>query len=145
MTLPSEIAEYFAKIKHPRFPILEIPQVIDDHRGSILNIVDGQIGDVALIRSNINSLRANHYHEQDWHLSYILSGVAEYKFKLVDTNGSAQWDSLTLSKGDLLFTPKKVWHRFKFLSQTDMIVVSKMSRVTHIYESDTVRDNQHPD
>lgn len=144
MLLPPEINEYFAKVDHPRFPILEIPQVFRDSRGAIFNIADGQLSDVAIIDSNANSIRANHYHKEDWHLSYILSGAAEYRFKSIDLLSGEPWNSITIGEGDLIFTPSNHWHCFEFLEPTTMVVVSRISRLVNIYESDTIRSNQQP-
>lgn len=124
--------------EHENFPFLEIPQRFQDDRGMILNIADGSFGDVAIIESKKGSVRANHFHKNDWHLTYILHGAAFYSYKKVDSTPSFDWVETKIEPRKLLYTPNETWHRFKFIEDTLMIVVSGLSRRKEIYDSDTI-------
>lgn len=50
------------------YPAIEAFQEFIDDRGSIINIADGQIGDVAVINSAAGSIRASHFHKR---LAYL--------------------------------------------------------------------------
>lgn len=139
--LPTEISEYFSIIPQPLFPLLEIPQSYRDERGEIINIADGSLGDVAIINSRKGSVRANHYHQHDWHLTYILFGAAVYTHKDLDQPVMDEWERIELGTERLLYTPNKRWHKFEFLENTSMIVVSGSSRKREIYDADTTHLN----
>ena len=81
MHLPSELGKIFSEDCFSNYPIVEIPQIFSDERGTIANIADGRLGDVAVIESKKSAIRANHYHETDWHLSYLVTGRMLYSWK----------------------------------------------------------------
>jgi cupin superfamily acireductone dioxygenase involved in methionine salvage len=131
--IPSELSGYFMPQDLVNYPKLKIPQSFTDERGTIVNIADGVLGDVALIESNENSIRANHVHKSDWHLSFCVAGSLVYSFE----NAEGKIVSTQISKGDLFFTPEAVPHRMDFLEKTTLVVVSKNSRLQEKYEEDT--------
>jgi uncharacterized RmlC-like cupin family protein len=133
VTVPIELNSIFQKTHFVNYPFVEIPQMFKDDRGIILNIADGTLGDVAFIESVTNSIRANHYHKTDWHLTYLLSGKMIYRWK---ENNNLYEE--TISKGDLIYTPCLIPHQMKFIDDSSFIAVSKNSRVMSNYDSDTV-------
>jgi dTDP-4-dehydrorhamnose 3,5-epimerase-like enzyme len=136
MTIPPELISYFSPSDFENYPLIKIPQIFNDDRGSIINLADGALGDVAIIHSKKNAIRANHYHRDDWHLCYLLEGKFQYEwFSIEDKN----LFSTTILPGELIFTPKLVAHRLQFLEPSKFITISKLSRITDKYESDTVR------
>ena len=84
--IPSELSSYFKPQDLVDYPKLKIPQSFTDERGTIVNIADGVLGDVALIQSNENSIRANHVHKSDWHLSFCVAGSLVYSFENAEGN-----------------------------------------------------------
>jgi dTDP-4-dehydrorhamnose 3,5-epimerase-like enzyme len=132
-SLPREISDYFLNFNQELFPKLEIPQYFEDNRGLILNIADGLFSDVAVIRSKKGAVRANHIHSQDWHLSFCLSGSLIYSFE----HSTDEVQSLEVIENELFFTPASVPHRMDFLQDTCLVVISKNSRLSANYESDT--------
>ena len=128
-----ELSSYFSQDDLSSYPKLSIPQSYTDERGMIVNIADGVLGDVAIIESVKNSVRANHVHKSDWHLSFCMTGSLIYSFE--DSNRNVS--SMKISKGELFFTPEAVPHRMDFLEDTTLVVVSKNSRLQEKYEEDT--------
>jgi dTDP-4-dehydrorhamnose 3,5-epimerase-like enzyme len=137
MNLPAELSKIFSENSFVDYPLVKIPQVFTDSRGTIANIADGNLGDVAIIESNKNAVRANHYHELDWHLSYLVSGRMIYTWKSIEPGDSAQ--NLEITAGQLFYTPPRVIHRMQFLTESIFVAVSKLNRDKESYESDTVR------
>ena len=78
MKIPLPLSNYFGIETFSNYPIIGIPQEFSDSRGKISNIADGVLGDVAFIKSYKNSVRANHFHHEDWHLSYLIDGEIKY-------------------------------------------------------------------
>jgi uncharacterized RmlC-like cupin family protein len=114
-----------------------VPQNFEDERGIIKNIADGKLGDVAVITSKANSVRANHVHENDWHLSYIVSGSMKYFWKNEVETGETK--SIVVKAGEMVYTPKKSPHKMQFLEDSTFIAISQLSRVQENYEEDTKR------
>jgi dTDP-4-dehydrorhamnose 3,5-epimerase-like enzyme len=131
--IPTEISGFFEQIHFQNYPKIAIPQSFKDDRGTIMNISDGILGDVAIIESVKNSVRANHVHKSDWHLSFCMTGSLVYSFE--DSIGNVS--STEISKGELFFTPEAVPHRMDFREDTVLVVVSKNSRLQEKYEEDT--------
>ena len=131
-SLPNELSGYFELIDFKNYPKVVIPQSFLDERGEIINIADGMLGDVAVIHSKINTVRANHVHESDWHLSYCLTGSLNYSYHVVE-----KVQTIRIGAGNLFFTPAGVPHRMDFIEDTTLVVVSRNSRKKEKYEEDT--------
>jgi uncharacterized RmlC-like cupin family protein len=116
------------------YPLIEIPQKFIDTRGSIVNIADGTLGDVAVITSRPNSVRANHVHKEDWHLSYLVDGEIKYFWE-----EDLKQKSIIIKPGELFYTPPKTPHKMLFLKESIFIAVAAMSRTQENYENDTTR------
>jgi hypothetical protein len=131
--LPEEIEGFFNTVSLSNWPKLPIPQSFTDDRGTILNIADGALGDVAIIHSNTNSIRANHVHETDWHLSFCAKGGLIYSYVSIDSKVVR----VEIAEGELFFTPSGVPHRMDFLTETTLVVASRNSRTSEKYDLDT--------
>jgi dTDP-4-dehydrorhamnose 3,5-epimerase-like enzyme len=137
MDIPKELSPMFETEHFKAYPKVEIPQVFSDERGLISNIADGKLGDVAVITSTAGSVRANHFHNADWHFSYMISGSMKYSWKPMD--GTSEQESITAISGDLVYTPPLVAHKMEFLEESCFIAISALSRNQENYEADTVR------
>lgn len=135
MLIPDEIKSYFSDQNFSGYPFVEVPQSFQDFRGRILNIADGKLGDVALITSTPGSIRANHYHKEDWHLTYVVSGAMKYFWK--DNLDDFKKHEVLVSSGQLIFTPTMVPHMMQFSENSTFIAISKLSRQQLMYEHDT--------
>lgn len=136
LSIPKEVSSYFQPSNFIDYPLISIPQQFRDARGSILNLIDGEIGDVALITSKKDSIRANHYHENDWHFCYLISGKIQYTWA-DDLKGSPK--VIVMEAGQMVFTPKMTPHKLDFLTDSIFISMSKKSRLEANYEKDTFR------
>ena len=130
--VPSELLDYFNSNDFDNYPRVSIPQSFLDERGEIVNIADGILGDVAVIHSKTNAVRANHVHESDWHLSYCIAGSLSYS-----SREGEKIQTIRIRTGELFFTPTRVPHRMDFMEDTVLVVVSRNSRKREKYEEDT--------
>ena len=133
MEIPSTLSSLFSVENFANYPKVLIPQIFNDERGSIKNLADGRLGDVAIISSQQSSIRANHVHENDWHFSYLVSGQMRYFWK--DSNKEVQ--SLIVKAGEMVYTPPKIPHKMQFLEESVFIAISELSRSQNNYEADT--------
>lgn len=137
MIVPKELSSMFESSHFTEYPFVRVPQIFEDHRGIISNIADGKLGDVAVIHSNTHSTRANHVHENDWHLSYMITGSMTYYWK--DSIDSKSVNKVEVVAGDLVYTPNKTPHKMVFSSNSIFIAVAALSRDKDSYEEDTLR------
>jgi dTDP-4-dehydrorhamnose 3,5-epimerase-like enzyme len=137
MEIPMELSKIFTDIHFKEYPKVLVPQNFTDERGTIKNIADGKLGDVAIISSKANSIRANHVHDNDWHLSYVVSGSMRYFWKSdIQAN---EVRSVLVEAGEMVYTPKKAPHKMQFLEDSIFIAISQLSREQENYEGDTKR------
>ena len=134
MIIPTPISDFFKPEDFETYPLILLPQEFIDSRGSIVNIADGILGDVAVIQSKTNSTRANHTHEEDWHLSYLVEGEIKYFWE-----EDGKQNSIMIQPGQLFYTPPKVPHKMLFLRDSLFIAVAALSRTQVNYEKDTTR------
>ena len=137
MEIPKELSKIFTEVHFKNYPKVLVPQNFEDERGVIKNIADGKLGDVAIITSKANSVRANHVHNDDWHLSYLVSGSMKYFWK--NEIEASETKSVVVKAGEMVYTPKKSPHKMQFLEDSIFIAVSQLSRVQENYEEDTKR------
>jgi len=55
--IPKEVAHFFKPSHFSDYPRIQIPQEFRDSRGTIGNIADGSLGDVAIIESSPGAVR----------------------------------------------------------------------------------------
>jgi uncharacterized RmlC-like cupin family protein len=134
MFIPVTISDFFKPENFETYPLIKLPQEFADSRGTIVNIADGRLGDVAVITSNSNSVRANHTHENDWHLSYLVEGEIKYFWE-----EDGKQNSIIIQPGQLFYTPPKVPHKMLFSKKSLFIAVAALSRTQENYENDTIR------
>ena len=135
MIIPNSLSSIFTDKHFATYPKILVPQNFVDDRGSIKNIADGKLGDVAVITSKANSIRANHVHDHDWHLSYMVSGSMKYYWRTdLNTENS---ESIIVNAGEMIYTPPKAPHKMVFLVDSVFIAISGLSRVQENYEADT--------
>ena len=109
-----------------------------DVRGAITKILDNgtAIKSILLITCETGAVRANHYHKKDSHYAYLLSGKMEYSEKPIE---GGEMQTVTLSAGDMVFTPPEMIHAMRFLQPSVFLAFATESRSQEDYEADTVR------
>ena len=118
------------------------PEVVIDHsfkniNGEIKNLLLQKFTSVAMITSNVGSIRANHYHKTDWHYAYILQGEIFYFWREINKNTKIK--SKLFKKNQMFFTPPLVEHAMFFPIDTTFITFAKNRRDHENHENDLVR------
>lgn len=125
------------KKQWPGNVIVPLERPFADQRGDIQPLVDLPMESCVLIRSRKGTVRANHYHQTDWHFCYVLSGSIEYYHR---PHGSQRKPEKVLVKtGQLFFTPPMVDHAMVFPEDTTFLTLGRNSRSQEVYEADVVR------
>jgi oxalate decarboxylase/phosphoglucose isomerase-like protein (cupin superfamily) len=134
--IPAELSKMFTVVHFEDYPLIKIPQTFTDGRGTIMNIADGSLGDVAFITSLAGSIRANHFHKRDWHLTFLIAGEMNYEWQ--DPNEKKQNDLKVITAGQLIFTPPNTPHRMTFMKNSTFIAISRLNRSHEEYSADTI-------
>jgi dTDP-4-dehydrorhamnose 3,5-epimerase-like enzyme len=108
-----------------------------DERGEIIPLVDLQMKSAVLITSKQGTVRANHYHQTDWHFCYVISGSIDYYHR---PHGSElEPEKTVIVQGQQFFTPPKVDHAMVFTEDTVFLTLGRNSRRQEVYEADVKR------
>jgi len=125
------------KASWPDSVIVPLEEPFSDDRGAIQPLVDADMKSCVLITSKKGTVRANHYHQTDWHYCYVLSGLIEYYHR---PHGSEDEPKMVLVKtGQLFFTPPLVDHTMVFPEDTAFLTLGRNSRKQEVYEADVER------
>ena len=123
--------------KIPKTITIKIASIFNDKRGQILNISNELFRSCALIKSNKNTIRANHYHKKDWHYCYVIKGKIAYYHR--KHGAKTKPKKIIINKGELFFTPPMIDHAMKFLSYTEFLTLGRGSRSKINYDEDTIK------
>ena len=125
------------KASWPDDVIVPLEKPFADDRGAIQPLVDADMKSCVLITSKKGTVRANHYHNTDWHYCYVLSGSIEYYHR---PHGSDDPPEMVLIEtGKLFFTPPLVDHTMVFPEDTAFLTFGRNSRKQEVYEADVER------
>jgi len=114
-------------------------QVHKDSRGIIADVFyNTNIQHVAIIKSEPNVIRGNHYHKETTQSMLMIKGSLEYWYK---TFGSDEPSKMYLCKiGDLITTEPYEIHALRITDEgNEFVVFSEGKRGGMDYESDTFR------
>jgi quercetin dioxygenase-like cupin family protein len=125
------------RLTWPKDVIVKLEKAFVDLRGSIQPLVDLPMESAVLIHSKKGAVRANHYHQTDWHFCYVLSGSIEYLHR--PTGSRAKPKTVFVKEGELFFTPPMVDHQMVFPEDASFLVLGRNSRAQPVYEADVVR------
>jgi len=121
----------------PKTVIVDLPNAFVDERGSIQPLVDVPMQSCVLISSKSGTVRANHYHQTDWHYCYVLEGEIEYYER---PHGSSDApEKYIIKKGQMFFTGPQIDHAMVFTKDTVFLTLGRNSRTQEVYEADVVR------
>lgn len=119
------------------------PEFVDDRGGITKLLDDGKtvIKSMLMMTSKPGAIRANHYHKEDGHYVYMLTGKMDYfEAPLVDGQPDlSKTERVEVGAGDMVFTPPMVAHAMKFTEDSTCFVFALKSRSQDDYEQDTVR------
>jgi len=105
-----------------------------DGRGEISNLLEEPIEHVTLITSKSGAIRGNHFHREDSHYSYLLSGEFEY-YQLVD----GHTEKTVVKQGEMVFSATGIPHAMRFLEDSVFLALTTARRDQGRYEEDTHR------
>lgn len=114
-------------------------EIHKDDRGVIADVFyNSDIQHVAIIESNPNTIRGNHYHKETTQYMLMTKGSLEYWYKKF---GSEEEPKMYLCKvGDLVKTDPYEIHALKITSEgNEFVVFTQGKRGGMDYESDTYR------
>ena len=118
----------------PKESLVELDKPHTDDRGYIQSLVIF-MKNISYISSKKGTVRSNHYHFTDWHYMYVLSGSFDYYYR--PTNSQEDLKSITVRKGDMIFTLPMEDHATVFLEDCDLLAMSRNPRDQKTYEADT--------
>ena len=122
----------------PDSPILAPVGRHEDERGVIHHLVDNvNFTSMLDISCKAGAVRANHYHNEDYHVCFLNKGKMHYYERPV---GSKEKPVRTqIDAGEVFYTAPMVEHAMEFLEDSNFICLSKLSRSSENYEKDTIR------
>lgn len=112
-------------------------QTLEDKRGVITWVAEGDWKTILLISSKKGAIRAQHYHKTDTHLMHIISGKARYVETGRDGTYGFTVDRI-VGPGDQILTIPDVPHAMEFLEDSLMIVCSVNKRNPGLYLEEIV-------
>jgi quercetin dioxygenase-like cupin family protein len=121
----------------PTSVIVDLESPFADERGEIQPLVDEDMKSCVLISSKKGSVRANHYHNTDWHYCYVISGSIDYYHRPFGSTDEPE--KVHVRTGQVFFTPPMVEHTMVFPEDTVFLTLGRNSRSQEVYEADLKR------
>lgn len=121
----------------PKAVIVPLEKPFADDRGAIQPLVDVPMQSCVLISSKKGTVRANHFHQTDWHYCYVLDGEIEYWER--PTGSDVAPTKTVIGPGVMFFTGPMADHAMVFTKDTTFLTFGRNSRAQEVYEADVVR------
>ena len=118
-------------------PKITLPPDHSDERGFIQVLLHEHNGSVVIIDTVPHVERANHYHKDDFHYCYVISGSITYYERKANTNDPLK--KYIFKKGDMFYTPPMMEHCMYFEEPTTFVTMGGKTRTQEEYENDLVR------
>ena len=118
-------------------PMVLPDAIYEDSRGKIISLAELDYKSALIIESKSGTTRANHYHLEDWHYCYLISGKFKYHWRQNGDKGIPA--EKIIQAGEIVITPSKVEHAFFFLEDSFFVVLSGRARDQKNYEDDLIR------
>ena len=125
------------KSQWPKEVIVSLEAPFSDDRGGIQPLVDADMKSAVLIASKKGTVRANHYHQTDWHYCYVLKGSIDYYHRAVGSTDEPE--HVKVSTGQMFFTPPMVEHAMVFPEDAEFLTFGRNSRQQEVCEADVER------
>src|ERR1035437_1179765 len=117
-----EYTDAVEREEYPNDPIVLLDSPFVDDRGYIQNILNTPINGTAIIFSKKGSTRSNHWHREDFHYLYVMSGSMEYYERNIHSLKHS--DPIIVSAGQMVFTPPNTVHKTVFVEDTVLLSFS---------------------
>lgn len=120
-----------------------LPEPFRDERGVIQNLYEGHagqlqtLGGVAVIASKAGTVRSNHWHREDAHFLYVISGEMHLYERPVGSRDAPR--KVVVRAGQMIFTGPQLEHTTVFPVETVMVSLSRQPRDHESHEADLVR------
>ena len=121
-----------------RVEVRRVEPVFRDERGTIADILEGEVRHTGIIWTKKGAFRGGHYHRKSIQYTYILKGRMEMKTKNLAKDKSRVKTTM-IEKGDLITIPPMFAHSFVALEETTFLDMTTESRADGGYENDTFR------
>lgn len=112
--------------------------IADDERGRIEKLDRDGKQSVLLITSKKGTVRANHYHKKDSHVSYLIKGKIRYVERAIDDETEPLNENI-IEPGQCFYTSPMIAHAMEFLEDSEFIAISPRSGNQAEYENDIIR------
>jgi quercetin dioxygenase-like cupin family protein len=133
-----EYVEAVARGEWPVSPRVPVPTPdFEDTRGQIFNLLLLDVASVSQIYSHRGTVRANHWHKEDWHFALVLKGEVGYFERPVGDTGIPVGN--IFGPGEMFFTPPGREHAMIFTEDTSLLTFSRRRRDHASHEEDVVR------
>ena len=129
------------KQEYPQNSLVPLDMPFKDERGAIQNLLNASINGAAIITSKAGSVRSNHWHREDFHYLYVVSGSMEYYERDVGALNYSNQTPLIVCAGQMVFTPPNKVHKTIFIEDTVLLSFSKRNRDHVSHEEDVVRED----
>lgn len=117
--------------------IKELSKPFIDNRGEIQNLLNEHHGSCVVIKSVKGCQRANHYHKEDYHYCYLISGKIIYMERPVgNTDAPIEYE---IEPGTMFFTGPMIEHSMYFEEDSIFLTFGGGTRKHDDYENDLVR------
>lgn len=117
--------------------LLRLPPPFVDERGVIQPVLDRPVRSCVYITCEPGAIRGNHYHREDWHYAFVVTGSMMYYSRPVGSLAAPRIS--IIEAGNLVFTPPGVEHAMSFVEATTFFALGNRSRQQSAYEADLVR------
>jgi len=119
--------------------VVSAPTVLaDDDRGVIEKLDRGGNHSVLRITSKKGTVRANHYHQKDSHVCYLITGKIRYVERPA-LDASASLTEYIIEPGQCFYTAPMLAHAMEFLEDSEFLAISPRSGDQAEYENDIIR------
>lgn len=108
-----------------------------DNRGEIQNLLSDHHGSCVIIKSVKGSQRANHFHKEDYHYCYLISGLIKYLERPVGSTEKPV--EYTIKPGMMFYTGPMIEHCMYFVEDSIFLTFGGGTRSQEDYENDLVR------
>ena len=117
--------------------IQELPKPFIDDRGVIQNLLNEHHGSCVVIKSVKGCQRANHYHKEDYHYCYLISGGIVYMERPAGSKEEPR--EYIIEPGCMFFTGPMIEHSMYFTEDSIFLTFGGGTRKHDDYENDLVR------